>query len=138
LGAGSGLAGQLGLFRKIRIRRRATLLGAAQFVERFVERTFEVDFVAGDFHERVVGFGIVVDNDGEARVGVEGGIAFFGPGKIERLLGEEAHFESSGPAHAPIGGDQVLEQSLFGGAGRLIFGFVGFAESIELVTVFVS
>jgi hypothetical protein len=53
------------------------------------------------------------------------------------LPGEETHFESSSPSHAPIGGDQIFEQRLFGGADRLIFGFVGFAESIEFMTVFV-
>lgn len=70
-------------------------------------------------------------------MGIEGGIVLVRLGQIERLSGKEAHFESSGPAHAPIGGDQVFKQRFFGGAGRLIFGFVGFAESIELFAVFV-
>jgi hypothetical protein len=113
------------------------LLSAAQFVERFIEGPLELDFVPRDFHQGVGGFRIIVDNVGKTRVGIEGGVVFFGAGKLERLPGEETHFESSGTAHAPIGGDQIFEQRLFGGAGRLVLRFVGFAESIELMTVLV-
>jgi len=112
-------------------------LRAPQFVERLVESALQVGFVAGDFHQGVGGFGIIVDNIGEARVGIEGGIVELGIRELEALPGEETHFESSGASHAPLSGYEILEQRFFGGADRLIFGFVGVAESFELITVFV-
>ena len=70
-------------------------------------------------------------------MGIEGGIVELGLRELEGLPGEETHFESSGTSHAPVGGDEILEQRFLSRADWLIFGFVGIAESMEFIAVFV-
>ena len=47
-------------------------------------------------------------------------------------LDQESGFDFAGPAETPAGCDQVLQQRRFGSAGRLVFGFEGFAKEIEV------